>query len=534
MSHSEEAVIDEIRKASRKRPKRRFIFNEWPRDPKGAVMKASPRGKETSNGIGIWGETLNDIVFIQRIPDCPYVKTISSRSKIAAFMKEIGEDTYSPDDMDEAEEEGYPMRHVPYPTLWQINKKDQRKRAPFTTPVPKLAETIEMDDLPDTLFVHDDDDRCLTHKHEKPYEPYRPDYGDDTDEGEEAEKGDDDAKEDSGESGQVGEEEQKQTEGREASSGSANVAGPSQEETLESAAEPVNEVKQSKDKGKAKETVPEPRPETIRVYSRFTFDKPDSRGRIIPDQSEKEFELKVRKYDPSSKKPFTPDENDPAFGKVAHLWLKSGNSMGFGHHSSVYRAELRIPKSVLYQPDDDIPDSDEERFGLHYQDDKGKSKPDDDEKVTVTVACKLSSTQDGHLGREARNYQTFDPSMFEHWNGYNIVSPINDPVPVGAVVPQFYGYYKPVGYGTDEKMYTDTFESPILLVEECGQEVNPADLGLDDKQECYSLLMRLHLLGFIHNSVFSRNILVQPGPIHLSPAHRSVHTPSFRLIDFGR
>lgn len=122
MSHSEEAVIDEIRKASRKRPKRRFIFNEWPRDPKGAVMKASPRGKETSNGIGIWGETLNDIVFIQRIPDCPYVKTISSRSKIAAFMKEIGEDTYSPDDMDEAEEEGYPMRHVPYPTLWQINK----------------------------------------------------------------------------------------------------------------------------------------------------------------------------------------------------------------------------------------------------------------------------------------------------------------------------------------------------------------------------------------------------------------------------
>lgn len=46
--------------------------------------------------------------------------------------------------------------------------------------------------------------------------------------------------------------------------------------------------------------------------------------------------------------------------------------------------------------------------------------------------------------------------------------------------------------------------------------------------------MRLHSSGFLHKSVFARNILVQPGPIHLSPAYRSVNTPSFRLIDFGR
>ena len=37
-----------------------------------------------------------------------------------------------------------------------------------------------------------------------------------------------------------------------------------------------------------------------------------------------------------------------------------------------------------------------------------------------------------------------------------------------------------------------------------------------------------------HQSVYGRNILVQPGPLDFPPEKRSADTPSFRLIDFGR
>ena len=34
--------------------------------------------------------------------------------------------------------------------------------------------------------------------------------------------------------------------------------------------------------------------------------------------------------------------------------------------------------------------------------------------------------------------------------------------------------------------------------------------------------------------MYSRNILVQPGPLSALPEERSPDTPSFRVIDFGR
>ncbi len=57
------------------------------------------------------------------------------------------------------------------------------------------------------------------------------------------------------------------------------------------------------------------------------------------------------------------------------------------------------------------------------------------------VSAKLSIKHDVHLKQEAKNYQKFPAHFFQHWNGYNIVPPLHDPTPIGAVVPQFYGYY---------------------------------------------------------------------------------------------
>lgn len=54
------------------------------------------------------------------------------------------------------------------------------------------------------------------------------------------------------------------------------------------------------------------------------------------------------------------------------------------------------------------------------------------------------------------------------------------------------------------------------------------------RSECYSLLLRLHAAGFVQNSFYTRNILVQPGPLTVPPAERDARSPSFRIIDFGR
>lgn len=48
------------------------------------------------------------------------------------------------------------------------------------------------------------------------------------------------------------------------------------------------------------------------------------------------------------------------------------------------------------------------------------------------------------------------------------------------------------------------------------------------------MLQRLHYAGFTQNSFSARNVLYQAGPLALPPSQRSLKTPSFRIIDFGR
>ncbi|KAG6825128.1 hypothetical protein H0H92_004602 [Tricholoma furcatifolium] len=63
--------------------------------------------------------------------------------------------------------------------------------------------------------------------------------------------------------------------------------------------------------------------------------------------------------------------------------------------------------------------------------------------VRVRVAAKLSIEEDRHLVNEAFNYESFDGHLFQHWSGLSLVSGFQSPLPLGAVVPQYYGYYVP-------------------------------------------------------------------------------------------
>jgi hypothetical protein len=48
------------------------------------------------------------------------------------------------------------------------------------------------------------------------------------------------------------------------------------------------------------------------------------------------------------------------------------------------------------------------------------------------------------------------------------------------------------------------------------------------------MFLNLHQHGFLQQSTYARNMLVQPGPLTVPPMERSLDTPSFRIIDFGR
>ncbi|KAH0832364.1 hypothetical protein J3R83DRAFT_13393 [Lanmaoa asiatica] len=155
------------------------------------------------------------------------------------------------------------------------------------------------------------------------------------------------------------------------------------------------------------------------------------------------------------------------------------------------------------------------------------------------VAAKLSLPYDSHLRREAINYLKFPAHFFQHWTGYNVVPPIHDPTPVGALVPQFFGYYKlDVSHGSHGG---DEYCSPILLIEHCGKPISVRKLSIDDRNECAALLFRFHTAGWLHESFAERNILMQKHHPTCSPLEEDKcdqphqHRPySFRLIDFGR
>ena len=63
-------------------------------------------------------------------------------------------------------------------------------------------------------------------------------------------------------------------------------------------------------------------------------------------------------------------------------------------------------------------------------------------------------------------------------------------------------------------------------------------LDVSFRNEVVSLMHRFHQAGWVHQSVYERNILVQPGPLNVPYARRNRTVGqgkrNFRLIDFGR
>ena len=94
----------------------------------------------------------------------------------------------------------------------------------------------------------------------------------------------------------------------------------------------------------------------------------------------------------------------------------------------------------------------------------------------LRVAAKLSHQWDPHLAREAKAYEGMPKHLSEHWSGYNIRKPLRAPTPLGAVIPQCFGYYVP-----EAEEARGQYLSPILLVEDCGDQVT--DKRLDASED---------------------------------------------------
>ena len=76
-----------------KKTRHRFVFQVWPRDPKGDCIRPGEGkpGKMTPNNQQIWGATLLDFYTVNRLPSAPGYVTYSSGSRLARWMKEHGE-----------------------------------------------------------------------------------------------------------------------------------------------------------------------------------------------------------------------------------------------------------------------------------------------------------------------------------------------------------------------------------------------------------------------------------------------------------
>ena len=74
------------------------IYLHWPRDPgaKKVLHLDDVSGKKTSNGLEMWGSTKLDFYTVALSGKKPNVVISSSGSKLAAWMKANGEDTYRP------------------------------------------------------------------------------------------------------------------------------------------------------------------------------------------------------------------------------------------------------------------------------------------------------------------------------------------------------------------------------------------------------------------------------------------------------
>ncbi|KAI0752595.1 hypothetical protein C8Q80DRAFT_464461 [Daedaleopsis nitida] len=266
--------------------------------------------------------------------------------------------------------------------------------------------------------------------------------------------------------------------------------------------------------------------------------------------------------------------------QTAHLYLQRRNKLGSGHHSEVYRAPFSLPLDPESQERSVVSvtvKTAHTKCGAHfmlnqeaetydalprsYMQDTYPPRPSPD---LASVAAKPEDAMETdpqsappELDADLANCALPAPPAPVPAEGAAATGsttgpepepePEHDADPEPAVVPKFYGYYAKVapdgtlqndshgGYHCDEDgTCTVKWPTRILLLEECGVPVDPYFLPREHREKCRSLIERLHEAGVAHLSTYVRNMLVQCGPLSVPPAERSMSTPSFRIIDFGR
>ncbi|KAF7361064.1 hypothetical protein MSAN_01137300 [Mycena sanguinolenta] len=108
--------------------------------------------------------------------------------------------------------------------------------------------------------------------------------------------------------------------------------------------------------------------------------------------------------------------------RIARLNLSSAPILGTGNHSVVCRAALRLPPPLS----------------------ASAARSSTGEVAVAAKTAHSGSEARALLRNEGKMYDAFPKHLQEDWCGLNLVAPIVHPVPVGAVVPKFYGYYVPV------------------------------------------------------------------------------------------
>jgi hypothetical protein len=484
-------------------PRTRFIHQWWDRDPQGIVLDKfnPPLGKRCPNG-NVWGHTTDDLFMIERIPGISVV-TCYSRSMI----KQLNERPIGP-----GTEPAIPRIRRPYPLLKLAPGVDCQESF-------RIGFYDEGSDHGDPVAIETDDDENNNDSDVSMTNP--------------AMDVDDDLKEGTstttnpvmGVDGDLGNETSMTSSSAMDTHSDPKIKASMATSSTENVDDNLGIKKpDSHTHTKLEEFIPkEFFPDALVVHDprALSYGKHGSGHTIRPYRAPWIYE---RLYPDFSKNKSKLEQEwvDGHQEKAAHLNLDSSPLIGIGHHSNVYRAVITLPE------------------GLSARTPTGQ----------VTVVAKTAfprSEARSLLRNEGKIYDKMPRHMSEEWCGLNMVPPLAAPVPVGPIAPKFYGFYVPTS--ANGKHWEEL--SPILLMEECGRPVKPKNLTVEQRYvvsiqvmisftcfshrtECYSIFLRLHAQGFIHNSTYVRNIVMQPGPLTRHPSERSLMTPSFRLIDFGR
>ncbi|KAI1792714.1 hypothetical protein LXA43DRAFT_311467 [Ganoderma leucocontextum] len=247
--------------------------------------------------------------------------------------------------------------------------------------------------------------------------------------------------------------------------------------------------------------------------------------------------------------------------RTAHLYLKADNTLGAGSHSTVYSAPLRLRLNAESVEESTVRVAAKTacaecgaHWTLHQEAAIYNAFPRhlmDDQYPAGTIAKAASVKSDAAAQLETESGPQTDAAATASEvastdvGEKRITVPLPKPRP--AVVPKFYGYYAAVDADGSVVEHSHSFlfcgpddvcsvrwPTRILLMEECGKPIVPEHYTIAQRANCLKLVKRLHAAGFVQNSMYVRNVLVQPGPLCAPPEERSDATPSFRIIDFGR